>query len=93
MDVAVGGAVLQIVMATIIATIYVVASNMIPLLKRQWLLAGLAFGVGVFFVMEYVVVPLSAIGHSPKFTPLSFALNLIAMMVFGTIIAWFAREK
>jgi hypothetical protein len=87
------GAGLQIAMSLLIAAIYVLASNTLTILKRQWLPAGLAFGVGVFFVMEYVVVPLSAVGHFPKFTPGSFALNMLAMLLFGTIVAWFARAE
>ncbi|HXC55702.1 MAG TPA: hypothetical protein VNU97_10420 [Rhizomicrobium sp.] len=85
------GTALQIGMSLLIAAIFVVASNLLPVLKRHWLPAGLAFGVGVYFVMTYVVVPHSAIGHGPTFDPKSFALNLAAMLLFGTIIAWFAR--
>lgn len=87
------GAALQIAMSLLIAAIYVLASNALPVLKRHWLPAGLAFGVGVFFVMEYVVVPLSAVGHAPHFTAQSFALNMLAMLLFGTIITYFARAK
>jgi hypothetical protein len=93
MQTAVLGFSLQIGMSLIIATIYNIGASLLPVLRRQWLPAGLAFGVGVFFVMEYVVVPLSAIHRVPTFTVKSFALNMIAMLVFGTIIAWFARAK
>jgi hypothetical protein len=54
--------------------------------------AGLAFGVAVFFTMNYVVVPLSALHTVPQFTTRGFALNMFAMLVFGTIVAWFARR-
>ncbi len=87
------GLVLQIAMSLLIAAIYAAGAQVLPVLRRRWLPAGLAFGVAVFFVMEFVVVPLSAIGHFPKFTPQSFGLNLLAMLLFGTIIAWFARTK
>ena len=70
-----------------------IASNALPVLKRQWLAAGLAYGVGIYFVMEYVVVPMSRIGHAPAFEWRSFALNMAAMLLFGTIIAWFARDR
>jgi hypothetical protein len=46
----------------------------------------------VFVVMNYVVVPLSALHSTPAFTATSFALNMAAMLVFGTIVAWFARD-
>lgn len=87
------GLVLQWAMSMIIAAIFVSASLRLTLLRGQWLLAGLAYGVGIFFVMEWVVVPLSAIGHAPKFTPESFTKNLAAMMIFGLIIAGCARWR
>jgi hypothetical protein len=87
------GLVLQWAMSMIIAAIFVLASLRLPLLRRQWLVAGLAYGIGIFFVMEWVVVPLSAIGHAPHFTPDSFAKNLVAMMVYGLIISGCARWR
>ena len=93
MQTALLGLVLQVAMSLVIATIYNFGASVFPVLRRQWLPAGLAFGVGVFFVMEFAVVPLSAIGHFPKFTLQSFALNMAAMLLFGVIIAWFARGE
>jgi len=45
-----------------------------------------------FVVMNYVVMPLSAIGHRPHFTLLLFAENLAAMLLFGLIVAAFVRR-
>lgn len=87
------GFLLQWAMSLIIAAIYVVASLRIPMLRRRWALGGLAYGVAVFLVMNYVVVPLSAVGHAFRFTPRSFALNLAAMLLFGLIVAAFARRR
>ncbi|HEX4303374.1 MAG TPA: hypothetical protein VHZ78_11310 [Rhizomicrobium sp.] len=93
MEIAALGAALQIGMGIVIAAIFVVASNALPVLKRHWLPAGIAYGVPVFLVMTYVVVPHSAIGGGmPPFT-VTQALNFLAMLVFGTIIAWFARAR
>lgn len=85
------GGVLQLAMSVLIAAIYFLSTNFLPVLRQQWLAAGLAFGVAVFFVMNYVVLPLSALHRVPHFTPLSFALNMLAMLLFGAIIARFAR--
>ena len=82
---------LQWAMSLIIAAIYVLASLRLGWLRRAWILGGLAYGVGVFAVMNYVVRPLSALGGIPHFTPLSFAENLAAMLLFGLIVAVFAR--
>jgi hypothetical protein len=42
--------------------------------------------------MNYVVVPLSALRHTPHFTAARFAENMMAMMLFGVIVAFFARR-
>jgi hypothetical protein len=86
------GVALQVGMGILIAGVYAVGARVLPALRRHWLPAGLAFGVGVFVVMNYVVVPLSALHSTPAFTATSFALNMAAMLVFGTIVAWFARD-
>jgi len=48
-------------------------------------------GVGIFVVMNYLVVPLSEIGRLPQFTAWTFGGNLVAMLGFGLMIAFFAR--
>jgi uncharacterized membrane protein YagU involved in acid resistance len=85
------GLVLQWLMSLIIAAIYVLASNRFAELKQYWIAGGLAYGVGVFVVMNYAVVPLSEIGRFPQFSPWTFMGNLVAMLVFGLLIALFAR--
>lgn len=87
------GVALQLVMSLIIAAFYVGAAQRIGGLRRHWIAAGLAYGVVVFFVMNYVVVPLSAWARLPRFTPASFGWNMLAMLVFGAIIAYFAQRR
>ena len=91
-DIAALGLVLQWVMSWIIAAVYVFAATVLPVLKRQWIVLGLLYGVGVYFVMNYVVVPLSAWQRWPKWNPVSFGENMAAMLVFGLIVAWFAHR-
>lgn len=86
------GVALQWAMSMIIAALFVAASRVLPVLREHWLLGGIAYGVPVYFVMEYVVVPLSAWHRSPKFAAVPFAENMAAMMVFGVIVAWFASR-
>jgi hypothetical protein len=86
------GLALQWLMSILIAAIFVLSSRWLPWLKRQWLAAGLAYGVAVFLVMNYVVLPLSALGRAPRFTASTFAENLLAMLLFGGIVACCARE-
>ena len=82
---------MQLAISIVIASVYFTASRQISLIRRHWLASGLILGVGVFFVMNYVVVPLSAVARFPHFTLSHLIENMAAMRLFGTIIAWFER--
>jgi uncharacterized membrane protein YagU involved in acid resistance len=86
------GLFLQWAMSLLIAAIYVIASERLPALKRHWIAGGLAYGIGIFVVMNYVVFPLSAYRRFPHFTPLNAGANLLAMLLFGFLVAFFARQ-
>jgi hypothetical protein len=86
------GMALQWLMSIIIAAIFVSAAARIPLLLRRWVAAGIAYGVVVYFVMTFVVVPLSR-AKSGHVTWTSFAENLLAMIVFGLIVAYIAQRQ
>lgn len=85
------GLVLQWLMSLLIAAIFVVAAQRMAWLRERWIGAGLAYGVVVFLVMEFVVVPLSAAAN-PHFTIVSLLENVLAMLLFGVIVAFFARR-
>jgi hypothetical protein len=87
------GLLLQWAMSLVIAAIFVVTVGRRVAATRQWPIWGVAYGVVVFAVMNYVVVPLSALHAMPHFTTFSFIANLAAMLLFGWIIALFARNK
>jgi hypothetical protein len=89
---AVLGLILQWVMSLLIAAVFVIGIQWLPALQRRWVTAGLIYGVVIFAVMNYVVVPLSAVGHVFHFTPVKFLENMLAMWVFGIIIAYTARD-
>lgn len=86
------GLFLQWGMGLLIAAIFVFAALRLRWLTTRWFVAGLAYGVVVFAVMNYVVVPLSAWHRVNHFTPASFTCNLLAMLVFGLIVAYAARR-
>jgi hypothetical protein len=87
------GLVLQWAMALVIAAIYVFASRSIPALIRHWIWGGLAYGVGIYFVMNFVVVPSSAapFKNHPLAMPKA-AEDMVAMLLFGLIIAFFSKR-
>jgi len=91
-EIAVLGVLLQWMMSLIIAAIFVYAATRLPALVRRWIAAGVAYGAVVFFVMNYVVRPLSMHGDFPKMDFYGFSTNMAAMWLFGLIIAWFARH-
>jgi len=82
------GLLLQLAMSLIIATVYGLASTRLPILIRRPVSLGAVFGVGVFMVMNLIVVPLSAAVH-PKHPPTiaAIVLNLDAMILFGLIVS------
>ena len=87
------GLLLQWAMSCLIAAIYVIAAQKLARLRRSWVAAGVAYGIVVFVVMSYVVMPLSAVGRSPSFTAEAFAGNLLAMVLFGLIIASLDKRR
>jgi uncharacterized membrane protein YagU involved in acid resistance len=91
-DVVVLGLVLQWAMSIAIAAIFVFGTRRVPLARRRWVAGGLVYGVIVFLVMNYIVVPISAVPQLPGFTVAKFLENLAAMLLFGLIIAFYARR-
>lgn len=85
------GLLLQWGMSLLIAAIFVAAALRLRWLTGRPVLAGLAYGVVVFVVMNYVVVYFSAWHRVNHFTPTSFIENLLAMLVFGLIVSICAR--
>ncbi len=87
------GLALQWVMSVLIAAIFVRASVRMPGLRRRFVRAGCAYGLVVFVVMQFVVVPLSALHRWPHFTWPWLIENLLAMAVFGVLIASVTRVR
>jgi hypothetical protein len=85
------GLVLQELMALLIAAIYVFAARYIRALTGRWIAWGLLYGVVIFVVMNYVVLPLSAWHVVPHFSAWKAFANLLAMLLFGLIVAFCSR--
>lgn len=59
---------------------------------RHVLVLGAAYGLLLYLIMNFVVLPLSAAGL-PKFDNLAWVVSSIAMhMLIGVLIAWFAKK-
>jgi uncharacterized membrane protein YagU involved in acid resistance len=86
------GLVLQWCMSMIIAAVYTLAAYKFPELARRWILGGTLYGVIVFIVMNFVVVPLSAAPFRLGLTATAVTVNLLAMLLFGWIVAFTAHR-
>jgi hypothetical protein len=75
----------HVLVATCIVAVYVLASRALPVLRRQWMVCGVVFGVVAYFVMTWFVVPMSNAG-SGKIT---FALPATPIMINGILIHMF----
>lgn len=74
------------------AIVYFVASRALPVLLDRALLCGVLFGVAVHFFMQYVVLPLSAIGPRPFAAKPFFAVLAAHVFVVGPSIALTLRR-
>lgn len=59
------GVLFHFLIAFTVATIYYAASRKLPLLLRQTIICGMAYGVMVYFAMQYLVLPFSAVTRGP----------------------------
>jgi hypothetical protein len=86
------GAAIHLFISLVAAGIFVFASRLWPVLTVRYVFAGLLYGALVYAVMNYVVVPLSAIAFKPTAAlPLvatSFAVHLV---FFGLPISLVTR--
>jgi hypothetical protein len=82
---------LHFAMSLVIAAIYVLAAERITAMRQNVLAFGLAYGVGIFIVMNYVVRPLSKAGISHYPNAINFIENLVAMLIFGLFVAYADR--
>lgn len=87
------GLLLHFFIAFVVVTLYVLASQRLPILARQPFVFGPLYGVLVHLAMHYVVVPLSAVTRSPGPTPAASMINqyLIHALGVGLVTALFAR--
>jgi uncharacterized membrane protein YagU involved in acid resistance len=87
------GVVLHFTIALGAATTYHLLGRRWPGLHRRYLVAGPLFGVGVYFFMQLVVLPLSHVPWKTGFSSRGLLLGLAAhVLCVGLPIAWAARH-
>jgi uncharacterized membrane protein YagU involved in acid resistance len=59
------GLLIHFCIATVVVAVYAGASSKLPVLLRHPVVYGAAYGISVYFFMQYVVLPLSAVQLRP----------------------------
>jgi|SRR5215510_13372822 len=84
---------LHFLIAFIIAAVYYYASLFLPMLVRRAVIWGLIYGIAAFFVMNWVVVPLSAAPQG-RFSLAPFLNGVIGhALLVGLPVALFAKRS
>jgi hypothetical protein len=76
------GVALHFFIATCVVVAFYLASLRLPVLVRQAVIAGLLYGLAVYVVMNYIVIPLSALGGRGPFV-LPVFINGLLIHAFG----------
>ena len=87
------GILLHFVVASCIAAVYYVASLKLPVLLQHAVLFGLIYGLIAYLGMNYVVIPLSAIGARPFSLRLFLPAFIGHALLVGLPIALLARRS
>ena len=87
------GVLLHFFIAFCIVTTFYLVSRRVRSLTQHPIVFGVLYGVAVYVVMNYVVIPMSAIGTRPTATPLVVHINGLLIHAFGVGLpsALFAR--
>jgi hypothetical protein len=84
---------LHVAIATSFVMVYTLVATRLDAIVRRPFAFGVPYGLVLYAVMNLVVIPLSAIGHLPKFDNVPWVTSSIVMhAVFGLICALAARR-
>lgn len=84
----------HMVIALIMAAAFVIVSMLLPPMRKLWSITGPLYGLGLMFLMNFVVVPMSAAGGPPGLPQGQFLYGAIFAhtILVGLPIAWFANR-
>jgi hypothetical protein len=92
------GLVLDFIMITIMAGVFIFSVDRIPLLRRNVIVGSILYGFGVFIVMNLIVLPLSAAPALPA-PPLWLLIELVLQHILliglplGLLVRWNAKTN
>ena len=71
------GLLFHFIVAFIVAGVFILSADRIPLLRRNAIIGSLLYGFGVFIVMNLIVIPLSAAPQLPAPTTIQLIVPII----------------
>lgn len=82
------------VIALVMAAVFILAAYVLPPVKRFWQISGPLYGVALMFVMNMLVVPMSAAGGPGELPKGEFLYGAIFAhtILVGLVIGWFASR-
>ena len=87
------GLLVHFAIMAVMAAAWFLAAWRLALLRRQWIVAGLLYGVALWLVMYWIVMPLRWASFTTPSEPEAIARQLFAHCVLvGLPIAWFAAR-
>ena len=88
------GLILEFIITIIIAGIFIFSADRIPLLRRYIIVGSLLYGFGVFIVMNFIVLPLSAAPPLPAPSmPLFIEMILEHVVLIGLPLGILVRRN
>lgn len=92
------GLVLDFIMTTIMAFVFILGADRIPLLRRHVISGSLLYGLGLYFVMNLIVLPLSAapeLPAPPTWLLIELVLEHIVLigLPLGLLVRWNASTN
>lgn len=88
------GVLFHYLISIVIAGVFILSADRIPLLRRYLIPGSLLYGLGVFIVMNNIVTPLSATPPLPTpTTPQLIVMILDHILVFGLLLGILVRRN
>jgi uncharacterized membrane protein YagU involved in acid resistance len=80
--------------ALIMAAAFVGVSMFVPLVRKLWSITGPLYGLGLMFLMNFIIVPMSAVGGPAQLPQgeLLYGAIFAHTILVGLPIAWFAAR-
>ena len=89
---AVLGLVLHYAILVVAAAVFLEASRRLAWLRANTAAAGVLFGLGIYVVMNFVVLPLSAYPFPPRFPLLTTVTGVLSHVAVGVSISLLTRK-